>query len=516
MAETYSAGIVTAYGAAVRGGYTGTYEEFCAEQASFAENAEQVAQDREAMETLAAQFIGTTVPAAVQTVQNAGAAQIQAVEAASETEQQQIAAQGAAQETRVTQAGSDQVAAIQAAGETQVGNVNAAGTTQVGNVNTAGTIQVNAVQAKGQEVIDSIPEDFTDLQNEVGDLKSALFNSGGSAIVQYSSLPVFSAGFMNRYGTITSGSVHEVLSMPVGAAESIRLSLLTALSGGLSLIVLKDSADNVVSDCRTMTAQTEYQFDIPSGYSDGTLYFNWFNYAQETYVNQATVTYGETAKFADKTEVEKKADRLLFAGKKVYFFGDSIVAGYTSGTTTTPNSFPKIFADAVGAVLSNYGVASSSFCGGYPFNQTVITIPAKIQATDLSDADYIFIAGGVNDCQIGATETDFNAAISSLMTWLKSNVSVPVVFILPTNFSRTFASQIHPLELYRQYLSVYAEANGYKVIHTDGYGFPEGASATATELAQLLYGDGLHPTEFGHQVYGMALAQDVNLAVDAK
>ena len=32
MAETYSAGIVTAYGAAVRGGYTGTYEEFCAEQ----------------------------------------------------------------------------------------------------------------------------------------------------------------------------------------------------------------------------------------------------------------------------------------------------------------------------------------------------------------------------------------------------------------------------------------------------------------------------------------------------
>lgn len=189
MAETYSAGIVTAYGAAVRGGYTGTYEEFCAEQASFAENAEQVAQDREAMETLAAQFIGTTVPAAVQTVQNAGAAQIQAVEAASETEQQQIAAQGAAQETRVTQAGSDQVAAIQAAGETQVGNVNAAGTTQVGNVNTAGTTQVNAVQAKGQEVIDSIPEDFTDLQNEVGDLKSAVTNAEGDIDTLETALP---------------------------------------------------------------------------------------------------------------------------------------------------------------------------------------------------------------------------------------------------------------------------------------------------------------------------------------
>ena len=30
MSRTYSAGIATAYGAAVRGGYTGTYEEFCA------------------------------------------------------------------------------------------------------------------------------------------------------------------------------------------------------------------------------------------------------------------------------------------------------------------------------------------------------------------------------------------------------------------------------------------------------------------------------------------------------
>lgn len=162
MAETYSAGIVTAYGAAVRGGYTGTYEEFCAEQASFAENAKQVGEDRAAMETLAAQFSDTTVPAAVQTVQDAGTAQIQAVESASETEQQQIALAGEAQETRVTQAGDDQVDAVEEAGATQVGNVN-----------TAGTTQVNAVQAKGQEVIDSIPDDYSELSGEVSDLKSA-------------------------------------------------------------------------------------------------------------------------------------------------------------------------------------------------------------------------------------------------------------------------------------------------------------------------------------------------------
>ena len=36
MSRTYSAGIVTAYGAAVRGGYQGTYEEYCAALADMA------------------------------------------------------------------------------------------------------------------------------------------------------------------------------------------------------------------------------------------------------------------------------------------------------------------------------------------------------------------------------------------------------------------------------------------------------------------------------------------------
>ena len=50
MAETFDAGVVTAYGAAVRGGYTGTYAEFCQQQAGYAQSAQQVAQDRIAAE----------------------------------------------------------------------------------------------------------------------------------------------------------------------------------------------------------------------------------------------------------------------------------------------------------------------------------------------------------------------------------------------------------------------------------------------------------------------------------
>lgn len=46
MSTTYSAGIATAYGAAVRGGYTGTYAEWCALMADYGnvgQRAEQAA-----------------------------------------------------------------------------------------------------------------------------------------------------------------------------------------------------------------------------------------------------------------------------------------------------------------------------------------------------------------------------------------------------------------------------------------------------------------------------------------
>ena len=43
----YNAGVVTAYGAAVRGGYTGTYEDFCRQQAGYAESAAAVEHAKE-------------------------------------------------------------------------------------------------------------------------------------------------------------------------------------------------------------------------------------------------------------------------------------------------------------------------------------------------------------------------------------------------------------------------------------------------------------------------------------
>lgn len=50
---TYDAGIVTAYGAAVRGGYIGTYEQYCTEQAHIGTNAQRAETAAQAAEEAA-------------------------------------------------------------------------------------------------------------------------------------------------------------------------------------------------------------------------------------------------------------------------------------------------------------------------------------------------------------------------------------------------------------------------------------------------------------------------------
>lgn len=82
------------------------------------------------------------------------------------------AAEGARDTAQTTVAGA--IAGIQAEGQTQVGVVQAEGTTQVGAVQSEGTTQVGAVQAKGEETLASIPSDYTELSDDVTELKSAI------------------------------------------------------------------------------------------------------------------------------------------------------------------------------------------------------------------------------------------------------------------------------------------------------------------------------------------------------
>lgn len=133
-------GPVTAYADAVAAGYTGTKEEWQALMASYASVAEEAQEAKEGAE------------AAQEAAESARDAAIDAKEGAEDA----VDGFGAV----VTQATNQAVQTVRAEG-----------TTQVGNVSSEGTTQVNAVQAKGAEVLQSIPADYTELSNDVVQLK---------------------------------------------------------------------------------------------------------------------------------------------------------------------------------------------------------------------------------------------------------------------------------------------------------------------------------------------------------
>lgn len=100
------------------------------------------------------------------------------IDVAAETKASQqlasIEAAGEAQVASITQNGEAQMADITENGTTQMTNITQNGQAQVSAIQTAGQTQVSNIETKGADTLDSIPDDYTDLYNEVGDLKSAV------------------------------------------------------------------------------------------------------------------------------------------------------------------------------------------------------------------------------------------------------------------------------------------------------------------------------------------------------
>ena len=151
--RTYSAGLVTAYGAAVRGGYRGTYAEFCRQQAEYADNAAAVEQAKTDVQSAATSAAGSATSAGASATAAAGSATSAGASA--------TAAAGSA-----TTAGQHKDAAA-----TSATNAASSATAAAASATSAAT-SASAAQA----VLESIPEDYSDLSKDVDDLKADLGN----------------------------------------------------------------------------------------------------------------------------------------------------------------------------------------------------------------------------------------------------------------------------------------------------------------------------------------------------
>ena len=220
----YSVGIVTAYGAAVRGGYTGTYEEFCRQQAQYADNAEAVEQ--------AKQTAVSNAQVAYNAAQTADQANTQAQAAST-------AAQSASQ------------LAGQSAQDAQTAESNASTHAQ-NAASAAGSAQASAAAA--QAVKDSIPQDYTELSSDVTQLKADLNTSKNAMSVETKIDATWAQGYVKNdtggigsdpkscYTTFIESKGGEII-LTVGSGYRTKVALYNASKVFESIILGVGSGD---------------------------------------------------------------------------------------------------------------------------------------------------------------------------------------------------------------------------------------------------------------------------------
>ncbi len=192
-----------------------------------------------------------------------------------------------------------------------------------------------------------------------------------------------------------------------------------------------------------------------------------------------------------------------FSGKDAAFFGDSLVQGYIGPGTITTETFPKLFSNDVGLTYVNRGVGGASFTRvtGYPCILDKITSEA-----DLNAYDFLFIAGGVNDWQLGCTISDFKNAVKDVCDAIVSaSFTGEVIFIAPINTAGK--KPINPptadLDTFRQALQQVVLSYEYSFINGKYFDFPA-ANSSAGWVAEF-FGDTIHPSEKGYRLYTKAL-----------
>jgi len=283
MSKTYSAGIVTAYGAAKRAGYQGTYEDFCRQQAGYAENAAAVEQAKT-----------TAVNAANTATAKAGEATTAATDAQTAKTQTEAAASQAL--TDIGTARSSAISAVQTKGAIQTANARAqaqaaeasattastkaseasASATSAGqsatNAAASATSAANAASA-AQGVLDSIPEDYSDLSEDVDKLQADL-ESVESGVFKYRK----KTQTLNVTATSIAASTHIMdVSIAAGMRYRIKIDDPSGIVNNHVLTVYRANSSGGRTSLGSLTTGLVYEFTAPE--SEAIAYFTAYKSA---------------------------------------------------------------------------------------------------------------------------------------------------------------------------------------------------------------------------------------------
>lgn len=194
-----------------------------------------------------------------------------------------------------------------------------------------------------------------------------------------------------------------------------------------------------------------------------------------------------------------------FNGKKAYFFGDSITVGV--GDDSGAGGFPKRFSEKAGLSYVNYGVSASTITQNVVRGATTYpSITDKIISAP-KDADFFFIAGGINDWQLAVDLTTFKTAVTTLCEYLKDKCQgKEVIFITPINIwgrSPMTTPQPNDPQAYRDIITEVALINGFSVLQGTLFNIPT-INCTAS-FGQAAIADKIHPTKIGYDIYAKSM-----------
>lgn len=203
---------------------------------------------------------------------------------------------------------------------------------------------------------------------------------------------------------------------------------------------------------------------------------------------------------------------IVFNGKSLVAFGDSITAGVSSPNlgNAGDDKYISKFCSLVGATLTtNYAVSGSCITDA---DDVTTSIYDRVLAYT-GNADIIWIAGGTNDWntgkEIGTYEsTDVKTlygALRAICEHLKTNhPNAVVIFVTPIPYTTLSQySSIAPLDAYRSAIYEIATLYGYNVVNGKDLGMPFKSGNWGNSMCAD--SDGCHPTVDGHKLYARNL-----------
>lgn len=237
-----------------------------------------------------------------------------------------------------------------------------------------------------------------------------------------------------------------------------------------------------------------YTFAAPT---DGLIGVNIFG---GTYCDSMTITFWDRERaigYTPRSYRHSIRKPFSFSNKKCSFIGDSITVGFTSGSSQTTNTYPKLFCEAVGATCDNRAAAGATIknVNGYP--QIVA------QLSNVSNPDFLFVSGGVNDWQLGVNINDFKTAVLNLITEIDTDFpNIPVIWITPINTANpsTVGHPVANLDAFREVLTRTIIENDnnhhFSIVQGSLFNFPN--ENDSSDFINFAFGDGLHPSESGY------------------